>query len=285
MNFYSPLRYPGGKGKMAAYVRKVFRENNLLDGVYVEPYAGGASVALSLLFGEYASRIIINDYDRSIYAFWHSVLNNHDKLCQLIQNTEVTVEERVRQKKIQENKQKADLIDLGFSTFFLNRVNRSGIIKGGVIGGNDQTGNFKIDARYNKKELISRIQRIAHYNDRIELYNLDAIKLMKLINRKLPNKTLVYFDPPYYVQGKALYVNHYKHEDHLLVSKTVKGLNRIKWIVSYDAHDKIKALYSDKRCIEYNLSYSNINATSGREIMIYHDKLIVPSFIQNSGTA
>lgn len=69
MDYCSPLRYPGGKGKVADYFKQIFRDNSLYDGVYVEPYAGGASVALSLLFNEYVSKIIINDIDRSIFAF------------------------------------------------------------------------------------------------------------------------------------------------------------------------------------------------------------------------
>ena len=89
MNFYSPLRYPGGKGKLTDFFHAIIEENNLSDGYYVEPYAGGASVALSLLFNEYVSKIIINDFDRSIYAFWFSVLNETRKLCELILKTKV----------------------------------------------------------------------------------------------------------------------------------------------------------------------------------------------------
>ena len=43
--FYSPLRYPGGKGKVANYFSKLFIDNNLDGGTYVEPYVGGGSVA------------------------------------------------------------------------------------------------------------------------------------------------------------------------------------------------------------------------------------------------
>ena len=154
MNFYSPLRYPGGKGKVADYFKQIFRENFLYDGIYVEPYAGGASVALSLLFNEYASKIIINDIDRSIFSFWHSVLNNTDELCKLIFDTPVTVDNWEIQRHVQKNKHQQNLLEVGFSTFYLNRTNRSGIISAGIIGGRQQTGEWKIDARFNKKNLI-----------------------------------------------------------------------------------------------------------------------------------
>ena len=143
MKALSPLRYPGGKAKIADFIKQVVKDNDLLDGVYVEPYAGGAAVALSLLMDEYVSRIIINDKDRSIYAFWHSVLYDTERLCQLIEETPVNMETWMVQRELQspENKETVNLLTLGFSTFFMNRTNRSGIIKAGVIGGFDQTGN------------------------------------------------------------------------------------------------------------------------------------------------
>src|SRR4030067_1583777 len=158
MGVYSPLRYPGGKGKVADYFKQIYKENLLYDGVYVDPYAGGASVALSLLFNEYASKIIINDIDRSIFAFWYSVLNKTDRFCRLIKDIPLTIDTWEAQKKIQEEKNRHGLLKVGFSTFFLNRTNRSGILGAGVIVGRQQTGKWKIDARYNKAELINRIE-------------------------------------------------------------------------------------------------------------------------------
>jgi DNA adenine methylase len=280
MNFYSPLRYPGGKGKIANFIKQIFEKNTLMDGVYVEPYAGGASIALSLLFEEYASKIIINDFDRSIYAFWYSVIHSTDKFCKLIDKTPITIETWKKQKGIQQSKETSDLLKLGFSTFFLNRTNRSGIIKAGVIGGNNQEGNYKIDARFNKEELKSRIKKIAQYKDRIELYNLDAIELIKQIRTNLPNKTLIYFDPPYYLKGKDLYVNHYKHEDHVLVSEMINGLNEHKWLVSYDNAIEIKTMYKKSKQFQYGLNYSAVNATMGEEVMFFHKDIYIPNNIR-----
>lgn len=276
MEFYSPLRYPGGKGKISKFVNQIFADNILTDGYYVEPYAGGATVGLSLLFQEYASKIVINDLDRSIYSFWHSVLNQTDELCKRIYDTPVTVKSWKKIREIQKHKQEYSHLDLGFSTFFLNRTNRSGIIMAGIIGGINQTGNWKIDARFNKKDLIGRIEKIALYKDRIDLYNLDACQLIKTVSKHLPKKTLFYFDPPYYVKGKDLYVNHYKHNDHTEVAKTIKGLKKFKWIVSYDNRPEIKELYEDYRQLEYSLNYSATTAKEGTEVMIFSDNLVIP---------
>ena len=275
MGVYSPLRYPGGKGKVADYFKQIFKENLLYDGVYVEPYAGGASVALSLLFNEYASKIIINDIDRSIFAFWHSVLNKTNRLCRLIKDIPLTIDTWEAQKKIQEEKNRHGLLKVGFSTFFLNRTNRSGILGAGVIGGRQQTGKWKIDARYNKAELINRIERIAYYKDKIELHNSDAVELVKSLRKKLPKKTLFYFDPPYYVKGKDLYLNYYDDSDHKEIATEINKVNKQKWIVTYDNVQPIRELYKNYRQVKYTLNYSAAKANKGEEVMIFSDNIYI----------
>jgi DNA adenine methylase len=275
MDFYSPLRYPGGKGKVSGYFKQIFKENHLYDGVYAEPYAGGASVALSLLIDQYASKIVINDIDRSIYSFWHSVLNKTDELCKLINDTSVTVENWNLQKDIQKNKQKNSLIKVGFSTFFLNRTNRSGILNAGIIGGKEQAGTWKIDARFNKKDLIKRIERIAQLTDKIELHNSDAVELVKLLRKELPKKSLFYFDPPYYVKGKDLYLNFYGDKDHKEIAEQINKVSSQKWIVTYDNVDQIKNLYPQYRQKEYTLNYSAGQANTGKEVMIFSNNLYI----------
>lgn len=272
--FVSPLRYPGGKLKVVDYLKRVFEVNDLCDGVYIEPYAGGASVALSLLFSEYAHEIRINDIDRSIYAFWYSVLYDTEAFCRMIVDTPVTMDVWREQHEIQKQKENIDKLALGFSTFFLNRANRSGILSAGVIGGQNQTGRFKIDARFNKEDLIKRIQNVAEFTDRIVLTNLDAIELLKSISG-LRDKSLCYLDPPYYVKGRDLYLNYYNDNDHRQIAKAV-GEYPGKWLMSYDAAPFITNLYKGYRQSEYYLSYSAGNPAKGLEVMIYSNDLILP---------
>lgn len=277
MRILSPLRYPGGKSRIAAFVKQIIKDNNLLDGVYVEPYAGGAAVALSLLMDEYVSRIIINDKDRSIYAFWYSVLNETERLCQYIEETPVTMDTWRMQREIQlaENKNTVDLLSLGFSTFFMNRTNRSGIIKAGVIGGFDQTGSYKIDARYKKEELIGRIRRISAYADRIELHNEDAVDLISRISKITPQNTIMYLDPPYYKKGRGLYMNYYNDSDHKTIRDVITNVNTIRWIMSYDNSTFIKSLYEDFRSQEFYLNYSANNNGKGTEVIFFSNNCIV----------
>jgi DNA adenine methylase len=273
--YVSPLRYPGGKLKVVDYVKQLMEVNNLVGGTYIEPYAGGASVALSLLFDKYAGKIKINDKDQVIYAFWYAVLNETDALCQMINDTPVTMDVWLAQHELQEHKEDVDLLELGFSTFFLNRTNRSGILNGGVIGGKEQKGEYKMDARYNKKDLIERIEHIAGYADLIELTSMDAVALIKRYKRTPAAKTFCYLDPPYYVKGQDLYLNYYRNEDHKDIAEAIRKFKG-QWIISYDAVDFISELYKDYRQKEYYLSYSAGNPSKGKEIMVYSNGLIIP---------
>ena len=277
MKVLSPLRYPGGKAKIADFIKQVVKDNDLLDGVYVEPYAGGAAVALSLLMDEYVSRIIINDKDRSIYAFWHSVLYDTDHLCQLIEETPVNMDTWRIQRELQspENKETVNLLMLGFSTFFMNRTNRSGIIKAGVIGGFNQTGNYKIDARYRKEELIARIRRIASYADRIELHHEDAVDLVNHIAQTEPENTILYLDPPYYQKGRGLYMNYYDDTDHERIRDVITHVDSLRWIVSYDNSAFIKSLYQSFRSQEFYLNYSANNNGKGTEVIFFSNNCLV----------
>lgn len=274
--FKTPLRYPGGKGKLTEYIRSVLEINSLTDCHYVELYAGGAGVGVSLLMLEYATQIHLNDINPSIYAFWQSLIQTPDELCGLISKTNVTVDEWLKQKQIQADSDNHTLLELGFSTFFLNRTNRSGIIKGGLIGGKEQSGKWKLDARFNKTDLISRIQKIAAYSDRINITKLDAIDFLTNFLPLLPQKTFVYIDPPYYVKGEGLYENHYKHDDHEQVSKVISNIQDKKWLVSYDNVPAICKLYEQFEQKIYGLKYSAQSKYTGSEVMIYSPELVIP---------
>ena len=275
MRFGTPLRYPGGKGKLTEYFERILETNNI-NGTYIEPYAGGAGVAINLLLQGKVSEIVINDYDASIYAFWKTLKEYPQVLIEKIDDVLVTPEEWDKQKRIQNEKQIAPLVSLGFSTFFLNRTNRSGVISGGMIGGRGQAGDYKIDARFNKKDLIKRIETISEYSDQITVLGLDARHLLKhVLPRYDVKNTLVYIDPPYYVKGKLLYLNSYTHENHMELRKTVSELKH-KWILSYDDAPDIRAIYKGLVSQTFELNYSSYEARKGSEVFYKRRNLKFP---------
>ena len=280
MRSTSPLRYPGGKARLSAYVALLLRENDLVGCDYVEPYAGGAGLALNLLVREYVRRIHLNDLDIALYSFWKSVVEEPEAFCKKLWDPPVPQAQWRVQKQIQENPAEASQLELGFSTFFLNRTNRSGIIRGGgMIGGAKQTGKWLIDARYTKPNLVKQINQIASYASRIRLYNQDAEVFLKTSVAELRKKTFVYCDPPYFEKGPGLYRSAYRAEDHASVARTVQRNVKHSWMVSYDDKPQVRDLYSKRRQIYYGLQYSAAQVYTGGELIAFADTMTIPDGI------
>ncbi|AZU83417.1 DNA adenine methylase [Escherichia coli] len=276
MRFSTPLRYPGGKGKLTNYLSKIIMINGLDGCEYVEPYAGGAGVAINLLLSGKASRIHLNDLNNAIFCFWRSILEETDQFCQLIEKTPVNMDEWYKNKNIISNQCDYSSLEVGFATFFLNRTNRSGILLGGVIGGKEQNGKWKIDARFNKVDLVNRIKVIADRKSDICIYNQDAKSFLQNTVTGFPLKTLLYLDPPYYVKGKGLYQNHYSHDDHVEIANIIKSNSKHPWIVSYDNTVEINNMYTGLRKIEYGISYSAQSRYQGPEVIFFCDSISIP---------
>ncbi len=278
----SPLRYPGGKTCMLGQVSRILRGNKLDRGHYAEPYAGGCGLALSLLFSGFVSDIHVNDIDRSIWSFWHSILNDTEKFIKLMEKTPVTIKEWKRQRRIVQAQDSSDPMKLGFAAFFFNRTNRSGIIKrGGVIGGLEQNGNYPIDCRFNKNELARRIRRIQKYRGRINLHRKDAMKFIDHVENNLPAQTFLCIDPPYFHKGSTLYTSFYKRKDHEKVADRILKLES-PWILTYDYCEEIHDLYVDRRQYQFSLNYSAQVKRLGTELLIASKGLRIPDDLRAS---
>jgi len=270
--YYSPLRYPGGKASLSSFLFDIIDYNQIVNCTYIEPFAGGAGAALSLLFLEKVDHIIINDLDSSIYSFWRGILYNTERFIKKINSVHVTIEEWHRQKKIYKDISSSEF-DRGFATFFLNRTNRSGIIGGGPIGGMEQKGQWKINARFDKKKMISRIKKISLYRDRIKVFNIDGIELMKQVFNM--QNILVYVDPPYYEKGSTLYLNHYNESNHIELANFLNDNKEISWLLTYDNVPEINALYADRAVIEFDLHYHINKPKKCKEILIKSDRISI----------
>lgn len=280
---YSPLRYPGGKAVLSDFMIDVILGNNLEGCSYIEPFAGGAGAALTLLFQGMVKELYLNDADISIYAFWNSVLGETERFLKMMHETPVSINDWQKQKKIL-LEEREDLLKLGFASFFLNRCNRSGIIySAGPIGGYKQSDGWTIDVRFNKSALRKRIEKIACYKNMINISNQDAIDFLNIASPGLLEKAFIYLDPPYFMKGKKLYLNYYRENDHSKLSEYIRGWHNINWLMTYDDVKYIRTLYSRYRLFSYRLNYSLQEKREGDELLIIPPHIYFPTVIKVNG--
>lgn len=270
----SPLRYPGGKAALFPRLQAIIRANDLTAGTYVEPYAGGGGAALALLITGQVRKIVINDLDPAIHAFWQAVVNENGGFAEMLARSEPTVAEWARQKEVYLTAPRDDYLRLGFATFFLNRTNRSGALNGGPIGGQDQTGNYKIDARYNKHTLLERVRLIGLHSKRISVCRKDGEDIIRKYAAK--DQVLIYADPPYFEKAGSLYMNAFAEEDHTSLADCLNGVEDARWVLTYDNVPEVEALYSERRRELIALNYSAHRVMKAKEVMVFSDVLIVP---------
>ncbi len=274
---YSPLRYPGGKGKLAPFMGLMINKMNIINGTYIEPFAGGAGVALMLLMEGYVDDIVINDYDKAIYSVWRAIISESENLVDRILDTPVNIDEWKKQKEIYVEQNKKYSLDLAFATFFLNRTNRSGILTGGPIGGFEQTGNYGIDARYNAEKLAERIRAIAKYKKHIKVYNKEIVSFIENVLPNYGQNSLTYFDPPYFNKGPELYKNFFDKEDHAKIAQLILNGVPGNWIITYDDTPEIIELYKQQCIRRYDLNYSAANTGKSSEVIVFNDNKFCPT--------
>jgi DNA adenine methylase len=273
----SPLRYPGGKGLLYARLRTIIRENNLTSATYVEPYAGGAGAALALLVSGQVQDIAINDLDPAVYAFWRAMLDDPSDFTERLNSVPLTVDEWEHQHEHYVSADRADYPTLGFATFYLNRTNRSGVLNGGPIGGKDQTGNYKIDARFNREGLAERVRLIGLYADRIAVTNDDGLDVIR--RHAESAATFIYADPPYFEKAGSLYLNAFDASDHVALAECLSKVEKARWILTYDNVPQVPILYADFRQRLFSLSYSAHRVMKASEVMVFSDSLAIPAEI------
>ena len=265
----SPLRYPGGKSVLSGYVASLIRLLGIDDATYVEPYAGGAGVALRLLQEHTVSRVVINDYDPNVFAFWNSAVNDSESFLELFDKIEPTIEEWHRQKEI--IRSPSSELDRGFAFFFLNRTNRSGVLNGGVIGGLNQSGNYKIGARYNKASLRRKLEFLGVHSESIEVLNEDGRAVTERFIET--ESAFIYADPPYVEKGQSLYMNAFDKNQHEGLGKTLNNHVYSQWLLTYDDTELVRSLYRKRYGGLFPLRYSASSHRSANELMIFSDIL------------
>lgn len=276
MRYFSPLRYPGGKARLSEYIMTLITSQQPRPRQYAEPFAGGAGAALQLLYTGVVDNIYLNDLNPGIAAFWRCVTEHSEEFIHLIATCEITIDAWKKHKAVYDNAHAHGDIELGFATFFLNRANRSGILNARPIGGLEQVGKWKIDARFNREGLIKRIKTIENLADRITISELEGTEFLAKIEA-LGKDVFVYADPPYLVKGEGLYLHAFDAAAHTALADQL-SCAAYPWMLTYDDDPRItEDLYSDSRSAHFQIAHTAHIQHIGSESIIYSKDLIVPT--------
>ena len=268
---HSPLRYPGGKSKLAGFFADIIGELELTDVTYVEPFAGGAGAGLALLQMDVVERMVINDLDVAVYSFWRSIVEHNEEFATMVESAVMDLDEWARQKAVYRRADGRDPLALGFSFFYLNRTNRSGVLHAGVIGGKAQTGSYRMDARFNREELAARIRALKPLGERIVVTAIDGRRTFE--EHASDPHAFIYVDPPYVEMGGSLYLNSFTHKDHGVLAGAINAASSANWLLTYDDTTLVRALYQERSIFDFELSYSAHRVEKARELMIVSDPL------------
>lgn len=278
----SPFRYPGGKDKLTSFLAIFLMHNKLKGARFIEPFCGGAGASLSLLLGGYVKEIHLNDKNYALFCFWEQLLNNTDNLLDMVYQNVPCIEDWHKQKEIYQasisSHDKYSKLEFGFSVFYLNRANRSGVLSAGPIGGLDQSGKYKIDCRYTVSTLIKKLEKIASMRDSIFVYNEHCIDFLKKFDDRTHfDNDFVYLDPPYVKEGRNIYSKNFCFSDaqHRELKDYIAGYSN-RWLISYDDHPLVHDLYSKHGTRAVEISYVMNQAKVGKELMIADSRLRMP---------
>jgi DNA adenine methylase len=234
----SPLRYPGGKSWLIPKVEKWLHHLKTdRRHQFVEPFAGGANVGLTMLARQKVGRLLIAELDKRIAAFWKVTLQDPDWLIRAIRGFRPTRKNLA----IHLTLKPRGFRRLGFQTLLKNRTSRGGVIapRAGILQrGERDKGPF---SRWYPETLIKRIEQIRRYRAQITLVQGDGVRLLR--SRRHRSNDVYFIDPPYSHSlngaGRRLY-SHYEipHDALFGLTKKLKG----RFLMTYDDNKAMEVL-------------------------------------------
>jgi DNA adenine methylase len=267
----SPFRYPGGKGFLTPFLRaELVKRYPQSKARFAEPYCGGAGAALNLLVEGSVSNLHLNDADIRVYSAWNAIINETERFIDRIYSTSATIENwEICLRKLYDTNATSYEFDLGFSAFFINRTSRSGVLLGsGPIGGYDQKGKWKIDARYYRETLVERVRKLGELRHKIELTNLDGLEFCKQMRaRQLLPSTFLFIDPPYVKAGGRLYYDGMTTAKHEALAEWLVAQDETHWLLTYDDHPLVRENYKEMNEYKLDVRYSLAKRRTESELL------------------
>jgi len=287
--YVSPLRYPGGKARMAPWLAEAFavQTSNMDVEVWIEPFAGGAGAGLTLLDAEAVSEVWLTEKHPAIAAMWRAVLDDGEALARRVETTSADMTLwgwALEQVTAAQAGQTLDDRELGFAALVVNRCSRSGIIapRVGPIGGKSQEGRWTVGSRWNPEGLAARIRHVASMSGSIRFTEGDAVARIEELDGSvgIEDEVMLFVDPPYCREGNRLYANGMTEDDHQRLADALNGCAS-RWLLTYDDEPLVaEVLYPERRVLAYYIPNTANRARVATEYAVLSDDLDLPVGLQ-----
>lgn len=281
--YVSPLRYPGGKARMAPWLTDIFESlvGPMDVEIWLEPFGGGAGAALTALTGGKVPEAWIVEANPALAAFWTAVMDDGPALAAQVETIAPSLAV------FQESREKVraalagdtmNSFELGLAAFILNRCSRSGMIMPSVgpIGGKSQSGRDTINARFNGQALADRIRTVHALGNRFKVFAGDGISFLEdLPTSGVQDEVFCFVDPPYIGVGNDLYAIGMDDDLH---ERLAGALNRLTapWLLTYDAHPRIPLLYPGSDVVEFDIPHTAGSSRVGTEYLVLGPGMQLP---------
>jgi DNA adenine methylase len=232
----SPFRYPGGKSWLIPYVRRWLL--NIKSPVhFVEPFAGGANVGLTVALENLAEHVTLVELDKDIATVWQTILGNQaSRLTKMI--VSFPISKRAVRSALKSTTRSQ--LSHAFNTLLKNRVRRGGIMTEDASLLNFGENGRGIKSRWYPETLKKRIDAISQHRQKISFFWGDGLEFIQNVGK---TQNLAFFiDPPYTGAGRRLY-RHFEI-DHRKLFETVAELSG-SWLLTYDNSKEIRALSTE----------------------------------------
>jgi DNA adenine methylase len=264
----SPFRYPGGKTWLVPWIRKWIQALPFRPRNFVEPFAGGAIVGLTVAFERLAQKVVLIELDDDVASVWRTILGNDaDWLAKAIMRFELTPESAY---KVVSTQPRSDRLH-AFQTLLRNRVNHGGILApgSGVLKHGENGKGIK--SRWYPETLARRIKEIGALKKEVTIRFIhgDGIEIMR---RHDDVRTLFFIDPPYTAGGKKAGNRLYVHSqiDHRDLFGTVKKLQG-DFLMTYDTADEVMEMACEHGFDMEQIPMTNTHHAEMKELLIGRD--------------
>ena len=266
----SPLRYPGGKSRLARRIANSLPQFE----EFREPFVGGGSVFLAAMARNPDAKFWINDLSLDVAVFWSQVSLDVSKVLDAVNLLQISFPEGPSLYRHLKDSKFEDPAMLAARFFLLSRITFSGTI---------DSGGFSQEA-FEKRLTRSAVERLAALSS-LANFDLSVTNLDYASSLDLPgHKVTIFLDPPYETSKNSLYGRwgdlHRNFDFDIFAAKVKRSPH--PWVMTYGDNEQVRDTFltSDGYTIlplQFAYGMTNqggIGSRQGREVLVTNSDLI-----------